>query len=282
MDANTEYFLRLYAIRGANYRLDGIRVYHGADEDDADVKAAYEAAGEQDAKYVNLRELLLNNISEETLQDNNETGALFYTDSGTSYALTSDEYLMNSPKNEIYLQTGQSVAFQIIGSYEKVAVGLSAPESKTDGGTVTVSDGNGSKTLSVANALDQYYVITPAPNGSVMIRNSGDSIIAITNVKLSGKYTPPEGAVMSVSAPLMVTRSLLRYASNFAELPETEEKPEEVTVTEEETPPVVNPPADQTPEPEPSSPATVPSNETFSLSKMLSKLVQRVRNLFGF
>lgn len=282
LDANTDYYLKIYAVRGADYRLDGIRVYHSADEDDTDVKAAYEAAGEQDAKYVNLRGLLLNNISEESLRNNNETGALFYTDSGTSYALTSDEYLMNSPKNEIYLQTGQSVAFQIIGSYEKVAVGLSAPESKTDGGTVTVSDGNGSKTLSVANALDQYYVITPAPDGSVMIQNSGDSMIAITNVKLSGKYTPPEDAATSVSAPLMVTRSLLRYASNFAELPETEEKPEEVTVTEEETPPVVNPPADQTPEPEPSSPATVPSNETFSLSKMLSKLVQRVRSLFGF
>lgn len=281
LDASKDYFLRLYAIKGANYRLDGIRVYHGADENDTDVKAAYEAVGEQDAKYVNLRGLLLNNISEETLQDDNEAGALFYTDSGTSYALTSDEYRTNSPKNEIYLQPGQSVAFQIIGSYEKVAVGLSAPESKTDGGTVTVSDGSGRKTLSVANALDQYYVITPTPNGSVLIQNSGDSMLAITNVKLSGKYTPPEDAAMRVSAPLMVTRSLLRYASNFAELPGTEEEPEEVTVDEEETPPVVNPPAEQTPEPEPSSPAA-PSNETLSLSKMLYKLVQRVRSLFGF
>ena len=220
LDANKDYFLRLYAIKGANYRLDGIRVYHAADETDSAVQAAYEAAGEQNAKYVNLHALLLGTVEESTLQDSNTAGALFYTDSGESYALTSDEYQNDSPKNEIYLKHGEKVAFQIVGEYEKVAVGLSAPETKTGGGSVTVTDGSRTKTQSIANALDQYYIIEPASDGSVVVENIGSAMIAITNVKLSG-YTPP--AFVESAGALRVSKSLMRYAADFSQLPTTAE-----------------------------------------------------------
>ena len=224
LDANKDYFLRLYAIKGANYRLDGIRVYHAADESDSAVQTAYEAAGEQNAKYVNLRALLLGTVEESTLQDSNTAGALFYTDSGTSYTLASSEYQTDSPKNEIYLKHGEKVAFQIVGEYEKVAVGLSAPDSVSGGGSVTVTDGSRTKTQSIANALDQYYIIEPAPDGSVVIENSGSAMIAITNVKLSGDYTPP--AVVQSAGALRVSKSLMRYAADFSQLPtSTEPKP---------------------------------------------------------
>ena len=214
LDAGKDYFLRLYAIAGANYRLDGIRVYHAADETDAAVRAAYEAEAEQDAKYVNLHALLLGSVSEETLSETIEDAAVFYTDSGESYSLASEEYTTISPKNEIYLASGQSVAFQIVGSYEKVMVGMSAPESLSDGGSVRVTDGSDVKTLPIESALDMYYEITPAPDGSVVIRNNGSAMISITNVKLSGVYTPPAEPLNAASS-LMVTKSLLHYAADF-------------------------------------------------------------------
>ena len=215
------YYLKLMALSGSNYRLDGIRVYHAADESDSAVQAAYEAAGDQNAKYVNLRTLLLGIVTEETVDSTTAASAMFYTDSGISYELTSSEYQTDSPKNEIYLKTGESVAFQIVGEYEKVAVGLSAPESKTNGGSVTVTNGNGTKNLPVADALDQYYEINPAPGGSVVIRNNSTAMIAVTNVKLSGDYTPP--AIPESVGPLRVSKSLMRYAADFAQLPAAEE-----------------------------------------------------------
>lgn len=221
LDANTDYYLKIFALSNANYRLDGIRVYHAADETDSAVQTAYEAAGEQNAKYVNLRALLLGSVSEDTLSADGNEGAVFYTDSGESYALTSNEYQNNSPKNEVYLKPGERVAFQIVGEYEKVALGLSAPDSVSGGGSVRITDGNGTKTQSAANALDQYYIIDPASDGSVVIENIGSAMIAITNVKLSGDYTPP--AFVESVGPLRVSKSLMRYAADFSQLPTTAE-----------------------------------------------------------
>ena len=259
LDANKDYFLRLYAIKGANYRLDGIRVYHAADESDSAVRSAYETAGEQNAKYVNLRALLLGSVSENTLSADGNEGAVFYTDSGESYALTSSEYQNDSPKNEVYLKRGESVAFQIVGEYEKVAVGLSAPDSQNGSGRISVTNGESTKIQSINGALDQYYSVTPAPDGSVVIENSGSAMISITNVKLSGEYIPP--AVAESVGPLRVSKSLMRYAADFAQLPETEE-------------------ADPTPEPTPE--ATPEPTSAPNFGDMIRQLISSfVESLFG-
>ncbi len=275
LDANTDYLLRLYAIKGANYRLDGIRVYHAADEGDAAVSAAYEAAGEQNAKYVNLRSLLLDTVSEATLAPGDNAGALFYTDSGTSYRLASSEYQTDSPKNEIYLKAGESVAFQIVGTYEKVAVGMSAPESKIGGGRVTVTDGSAARTQTIANALDQYYEIDPAPDGSVVITNDGGALISITNVKLSGTYTEP-AAGRALEPPLMVSRSLMRYAAAFADLSVNEAEPETTPAPTPEATPEPTPEA--TPEPTPESTPEPTEDLGSTMQQLFSSFI---RSLFG-
>ena len=275
LDANTDYLLRLYAIKGANYRLDGIRVYHAADESDSAVQAAYAAAGEQNAKYVNLRSLLLGEVSEETLAPGDNAGALFYTDSGTSYRLASSEYQTDSPKNEIYLKAGESVAFQIVGTYEKVAVGMSAPESKIGGGRVTVTDGSAARTQTIANALDQYYEIDPAPDGSVVITNDGGALISITNVKLSGTYTE-SAAGRALEAPLMVSRSLMRYAAAFADLSVNEAEPETTPAPTPEVTPEPTPEA--TPEPTPESTPEPTEDLGSTMQQLFSSFI---RSLFG-
>lgn len=264
LDSDTDYYLKITALKGSNYRLDGIRVYHAADESDSAVQAAYEAVGEQNANYVNLRALLLGSVTESTLQDKNAAGALFYTDSGTSYKLTSSEYQTNSPNNEIYLKAGESVAFQIVGTYEKVAVGLSAPNSKTGTVRISMTNGERTKTQSINGALDQYYEITPAPDGSVMITNSGPAMISVTNVKLSGDYTPP--AVTESVGPLVVSRGLLHYAADFAQLPVSEE----AEPTPEPTPEV-------TPEPTPAIADVIQQ----LISSFVQSLFSSISRLFG-
>ena len=284
LNSDTDYYLKITALKGANYRLDGIRVYHSADETDSAVKTAYESVGEQNANYVNLRALLLGSVNEDTLNGDVAEGAVFYTDSGTSYALTSDEYVANSPKNEIYLKNGESVAFQIVGTYEKVAVGLSAPDTETGGGSVTVTNGSGTKTQPIANALDTYYEINPATDGSVVIENTGSAMISITNVKLSGDYTAPVSG-QSLDVPLTVSKSLIRYAASFSTLADT--TPAETAVPEETTAPTEEPAVTQTPEPTPSptpaatpEPTPTPTNPS-SDSSVMQLISSFVKSLFG-
>ncbi len=285
LNANTDYYLKLYIFKDSNYCLDGIRVYHSADETDAAVQTAYESVGEQDAKYVNLRALLLGSVSEEALSGNVAEGAVFYTDSGESYSLTSNEYQTNSPKNEIYLKTDESVAFQIVGTYEKVAVGMSAPDSKTGGGSVTVTNGEGTKTQPIVNALDQYYSVTPASDGSVMITNSGNDLISITNVKLSGDYTAPVSG-QSLDVPLIVSKSLMRYAVSFSELPDTtpeeHEIPLEIPAPTEE--PTMTPTPSSTPEATPVptlTPTPANPNSDTSLMQLISSFVKSLFSGFS-
>lgn len=268
LSADTDYYLRIYALKGSNYRLDGIRVYHAADESDSAVRSAYEAAGEQNANYVNLRALLLGTVTEETVDSTTAASALFYTDSGTSYELASSEYQTNSPKNEIYLKTDEKVAFQIVGEYEKVAVGLSAPDSKTGNGSITVTNDSGTKNETISGPLDQYYSIQPAPDGSVVIENTGAAMIAVTNVKLSGEYTPP--AIPESVGPLRASKSLMRYAADFAQLPAAEEKEATPEPTPEPTPEV-------TPEPTPGISDAIRQ----MISSFVSSLFGSISRLFG-
>ena len=268
LDPNTDYYLKINALKGSNYRLDGIRVYHAADESDSAVRSAYAAAGEQNANYVNLRALLLGTVTEETVDSTTAASALFYTDSGTSYELASSEYQTNSPKNEIYLKTGEKVAFQIVGEYEKVAVGLSAPESKTGGGIVKMTNGSATKNETISGPLDQYYSIQPASNGSVVIENTGAAMIAVTNVKLSGEYTPP--AIVESVGPLRASKSLMRYAADFAQLPAAEETEATPEPTPEPTPEV-------TPEPTPGISDAIRQ----LISSFVSSLFGSISRLFG-
>lgn len=275
LDPTQDYYLSINAIKGANFRLDGIRVYHAADETDAAIQTAYEAAGEQNAKYVNLRGLLLGSVSEETVSGTVAEGAVFYTDNGES-ALTSDEYKTNGPKNEIYLSTGQSFAFQIVGTYEHVAIGLSAPETQTGGGAVEVTNGSGKQPLTVANALDQYYEVTPAPDGSVIITNTGDALISVTNVKLSGAYIPPADA-LSLESPLVVSDALMRYAASFRSLPLAEPTPDAPDVPDTPDTPDAHDEPDEPDEPAKESWST----EATDLKSLFRLLLQSLGGLFG-
>lgn len=198
----------------STYCLDGIRVYNplGIAPTDSTVKDAYEQAGEYNATYKTVRDILLDasNFTKEQLNEDgtvkedatfNNSGVVFIDEmedgekGTTSIVGTFKKY---GPKNEVYLQKGQSIAFEINEGYTKLFVGA-----KTINGTATtmeVTDGNSAKKEApIQSASDMYYEVdakdsTKTPGRRlVIIKNTGDGLLSITKIRATG-----EGYVMDL------------------------------------------------------------------------------------
>lgn len=209
------YVLVIYAGSNANYQLDGVRVYNPADEDNTTVQDAYSAENEANAQFLKVRDLLLNAGSLGTVEG---TPGVVYVDtlngSGNNQA-NIDDYTKVGPKNEVYLANGNAIAFKV-DDYQngmKVMVGLSAPEDANS--QVTMSNGTGTKEQNVQSYIDMYYEVTPNTDGYVVIENTGDSLISVTNVKISG-------TAGDAAATLSVDDGLLTYMASFNSLDVTE------------------------------------------------------------
>ena len=214
MEARDTYTVVLYAGANANYQLDGIRVYNPGS---ADVDAMYEA-GEQHATFLKVRDLLLNAGSLGTVEG---TPGVVYVDtlngSGNNQA-NIDDYTKVGPKNEVYLDNGNAIAFKV--DYKdgmKVMVGLSAPE--TGNGTVKLSSDAGVTPAEINSTVDMYYAVTPTADGYVVIENTSNALISVTNVKLSGTANANGASTLSVD------EGLLAYMASFDTLEVTEPTP---------------------------------------------------------
>ena len=203
-----------------------MRVYHPADETNETVQNAYANDDEQNAVFTQVRQLLIS-AKDFTSGMSSVAGAV-YTDKLHDGATITD-YEKIGPKNEVYLDNGDAIAFKVDGyqSGMKVMVGLSAPEQTTDAGDsvtakqgqVTVSDGSAAKTQNISSNVDMYYAVTPTADGYVVITNTGSALISVTNVKLSGTA---EGA-----GTFSVDDGLLAYMASFDSLEVTEPTPDE-------------------------------------------------------
>lgn len=215
METRDTYTVVLYASATANYQLDGIRVYNPGS---ADVDAMYEA-GEQNATFLKVRDLLLNaDDGQGSFGEINGQAGVVYVDNINKQGQTTADigtYQDIGPKNEVYLANGNAIAFKVDGYQDgmKVMVGLSAPEGKAS--TVKLSAGNDAEQPTILSTVDMYYNVTPNADGYVVIQNTGDSLISVTNVKVSG--TADDAA-----ATLSVDDGLLTYMASFNSLEVTE------------------------------------------------------------
>lgn len=217
-DASATYTLTITTNDQSNYKLDGVRVYHPADETNETVKNAYANDGEQNAVFTQVRQLLIS-AGDFTSGMQDVTGAV-YTDKLNDGATITD-YEKIGPKNEVYLDNGNAVAFKV-KDYQlgmKVMVGLSAPAEGQNIGQVTMSNGSEKAPTDVNSAVDMYYNVTPTADGYVVITNTGSALISVTNVKLSGTA---EGA-----GTFSVDDGLLAYMASFDSLEVTEPTPDE-------------------------------------------------------
>ncbi len=247
------YVLVIYAGSNANYQLDGVRVYNPADEDNTTVQDAYSAENEANAQFLKVRDLLLNAGSLGTVEG---TPGVVYVDtlngSGNNQA-NIDDYTKVGPKNEVYLDNGNAIAFKV--DYKdgmKVMVGLSAPE--TGNGTVKLSSDAGVTPAEINSTVDMYYAVTPTADGYVVIENTSNALISVTNVKLSGTANANGASTLSVD------EGLLTYMASFNSLE------------------VVQPEPEPTPDPEPAV-----SNNTVSaiIRAIWAQVMDSIGRLFG-
>lgn len=208
------------------YYLDGIRVYNPLGKVDANSTAgkAYEEAGESNAQYIKVRDILLDaksfgEISEE------KNGVVFIDKSENKTSdSTSDvlgTYKDYGPKNEVYIKKDQGVAFTINNynsSKNKVFIGLKSPTGKEV--KVKVTSGNNYKYITLSSASDLYYELTPTTDRKVVIENTTDNLLSITKVRITTKNSI-NGFTANYS--LTSTPELISYVNTFDTLQEEQD-----------------------------------------------------------
>lgn len=189
---------------GTDFWLDGIRVMEPMNlgdegENTTIAQDAYAADGESNMTFATLRKALLADTTEndhgELVWDTSK-GFVVFTDSNGAITSAS-EYQSNGPKEEVYLAKGQKVSFSLAdwdADTNHLYLGIKAP---MGAGTVQL----GSKTINVNNTVDCYYDAAQLVKisqekdadgnshqvATLTITNPSDSIISLTNIKVTGK-----------------------------------------------------------------------------------------------
>lgn len=187
---------------GTEFWVDGIRVMNPMNPESKNLtiaQDAYAADGESNMTFATLRNALLADTTEnqngELVWDTSK-GFVVFTDSNDNITKAS-EYKSDGPKEEVYLAQGQSVSFSLAdwdADTNHLYLGIKAP---MGAGTVQL----GSKTINVNNTVDCYYdaaqLVTISQKkdtdgtihkvATLTITNPSDSIISLTNIKVTGK-----------------------------------------------------------------------------------------------
>lgn len=239
------YQLTIRTGNNENYKLDGVRIYNPANADA--VAVGKESDIDVKAQFVNVREQLLSATPTELTK-----GAVYVDKNHETNDIS--VYEKDGPKNEVYLAHNQKVGFKLTGVPEgaKVLVGLSAPENRGHA-TATVTSGAKATPVSVNSAIDMYYPVTVSSEGYVVIENTSNVLLSVTNVQITGG----DG---TSSAMLMSSPELMSYMADFDTLE------------------VVQPEPEPTPDPEPAV-----SNNTVSaiIRAIWAQVMDSIDRLFG-
>ena len=203
-------------LNSVSFILDGVRIYNSKlNETYGDV---YAKDGEYNAQYIEVRDQLIkaesfngadSAVSGAVYIDGrpqrdakgelvyNEDGYLVY-DRKVTKCNVLDDYKNYGPKNEVYLASGQGIAFRIedMSNVESVQLGL-----KSASGEIVSAAVNGT-TVAVGSSTEMYYKVSAA-DGKVVITNNGTGIISVTNVKLTYKLGSTATTRMIADADLM-------------------------------------------------------------------------------
>lgn len=191
---------------GSDFYVDGIRIYQPMDmssDESETAEDAYSRDFESNVKIAQVREKLLAEYTtdgEDGLEWNTENGFVTFTDSNGEMQ-TAQEYSSIGPKNETYLNDGQSISFSLANwdsNEGYVYLGIKAP---TGSGQVTI----GTTTLNINNTVDCYYdirtlgTVREVDGQQVVTFNitaGADSLISVTNIKVTG-ITDPDFVIVN-------------------------------------------------------------------------------------
>lgn len=207
-----------------DFYLDAIRIYDPTGVVDqynysSPVYEAYFVDGEANPQFIELRDKL---IAEGEFIDGESTvaeGAVFIDGKGSIASVA--DYENYGPNNEVYLTNGQSVAFKVgeitqLSGQRKVQLAMKSANAKPV--TVRISNPGGeSIERTIATASDLYYDITRFASNVdkvVIVTNVSDSILSITNIKVTNNMKEATTALVSLYMDTAGVESVLYCLNN--------------------------------------------------------------------
>lgn len=152
-----------------NFYLDAVRVYDPADPDSEGkeiIKEAYQADGEYDSYFAELRNLLIN--AGELTEEAEAAPGVVFVDGNKKEADFSD-YVSHGPNNELYLMHDQAIAFYLEADYKPETIQLSAKLAMGQEADMVIAFAAeqenewveyNSETITVTSAYDMHYDIS--------------------------------------------------------------------------------------------------------------------------
>lgn len=163
------------------FYLDGVRIYGTANAEPA--LSAHLAHGEGYPDFIRLRDLLL---SEEALPS--EDGLLI---DGRADA-TLSQYASYGPKNEVYLAPGQVLVLNAglaDRAFSSAHIGLRALNG-TAVCSLSAAGSSEDRTLILNTACAMFYDLTDLAGQTILITNTGDGVLALTDLKITYPVKP--------------------------------------------------------------------------------------------
>lgn len=217
-----------------DFYLDAVRIYNPCGDNET-AQDAYEKDNEAYPVYHELRNLV---IDAADLTEDRMNGIVFIDGKGNTASVS--DYISYGPNNELYLTGNQAIAFEL--NAENAASVQLALKTAGDNGAVKVysvdEDGNVKVVAldtELTTATDLYYDISQLNGSTVVVKNTGNGILSLTNLKVTYAEEPTQATqVMSISyqAASCAVMSLTEVPASQPETP-TEEETE--APTEEET-----------------------------------------------
>lgn len=155
--------------------IDSFRVYRSANDTNY-------PENEKNVTYTNVLDAFKNG------------GFTAFTENGGGNWTTRGDYESNGgPQNEIYLRSsdgtaGDAVAFSV-GANQTVQISARAVESNGKTAKMVV---NGGIPVGISSNTEMYYVVTAGDDGIITIKNIGEAMLALGNLKVKSTQTVAE------------------------------------------------------------------------------------------
>lgn len=189
-----------------DFYLDAVRIYDPAGKNPTgEIGDAYKADGEGWPNVIELRSQL---IDANVLNVNSPEKGIVFVDGVPEAGIT--EYSNYGPNNEVYLASGQAIAFKLkVDDTSKIASIQLAAKAPKGTAIAKVNDGTSTE---ITTATEMYYDIThrvtwsssaETTSNTIVVANTGSNILSLTNIKITYKEAPVSAPEAQVDAQVL-------------------------------------------------------------------------------
>ncbi len=211
-----------------SFWMDAIRVYDPMGKD-YDYKNGDDTDNESYPQYIKLRNALAKDDGSVTTNSQ-----LLFIDGAKNAEITL--YKNYGPNNEVYLMKDQAISFKAPANTDiaSIQIGAKAPLAKDGSATLTVVNGatlgkDKVTSINIGTATEMYYELNDAKGQIVTITNKGDSILSLTNLKITFTAKQTDNVVLASFTTLEQTETVEVVRALFAAPVEPEPDPEPET-----------------------------------------------------